>query len=135
MKISWLFCIPLGWMMMGSAGWAQDNPAVSQAGVELKEPSGFENDATLSWRAGAGRAVSIKAPQLTLIIPGDNTRLPFKVKLRKHSLQKGEDVLEYGLSLSQGGRTITGSGTLKVSQSAKSPEDVLLVHRGRSIFR
>jgi len=24
-----MFCIPLGWMMMGSSGWAQDNPAVN----------------------------------------------------------------------------------------------------------
>ena len=29
MNISRLFCIPLGWMMMGSAGWAQDNPSLS----------------------------------------------------------------------------------------------------------
>ena len=88
----------------------------------------LENDSTLSWRASAGRAVSIKAPQLTLTIPGDNIRVPFNVKLRKHSFQKGEAVLEYELSLNQGGHTITGSGTLKVSRSDKSPEDVLLVH-------
>ncbi|MCX6872540.1 MAG: hypothetical protein NTW21_01850 [Verrucomicrobia bacterium] len=29
MKISRSFCIPLGWMMKGSAGWAQDNPSLS----------------------------------------------------------------------------------------------------------
>ena len=127
MKISWLFCIPIGWMMMGSAGWAQDHTAVSQAGVELKEPLGFENDATLSWRASVGRAVSIIAPQLTLIIPGATTRLSFKVKLRNHSVQKGEAVLEYELSLNQGGYNIAGTGTLKVSRSDKSPEDVLIV--------
>jgi hypothetical protein len=28
MNISRLFCIPLGWMMMGSAGWAKDHPSV-----------------------------------------------------------------------------------------------------------
>jgi hypothetical protein len=29
MKISRLFCITLGWMMAGSAGWAQDHPSVN----------------------------------------------------------------------------------------------------------
>jgi len=29
MKISRLSWIPLGWLMMGSAGWAQDHPSVN----------------------------------------------------------------------------------------------------------
>ena len=101
---------------------------VCQSGLELMETSEYENDSTLSWRASVGRAVSIKAPQLTPIIPGGNTRLPLKVELRNHSVQKGEAVLEYELSLNQGGYTIAGTGTLKVSRSAKSQEDVLIVH-------
>ncbi len=99
-------------------GFAADAPRNNPQPSSTSSNEGqliLENDSTLSWRASAGRAVSIKAPQLTLIIPGDNTRVPFNVKLRKHSAQKGEAVLEYGLSLSQGGRTITGSGTLKVT--------------------
>ena len=76
-------------------------PTSSLASISVHENQlNLEQDSSLSWRASVGRTVSIKAPQLTLIIPGDITELPFKVKLRKHSVQKGEAVLEYELSLS-----------------------------------
>ena len=103
--------------------------AASQASISLPgNPLNLEQDSSLSWRAGAGRAVSIKAPQLTLAIPGDNTRLLFKVNLKKHTVQKGEAVLEYEVSLNQGAYKIAGSATLKVSRPVKSQEDVLIVH-------
>jgi len=100
------------------------NPAsISSPASQLN----LEKDSVLSWRAGAGRVVWIQAPQLTLMIPGDNTGLPFKVALRKHSVQKDEAVLEYELSLNHGDYNIAGTGTLKVSRSAKPQEDVLVV--------
>ena len=101
----------------------------SEAAISFREqPLHFENDSSLTWQSRSGRAVSLKAPQLTLAIPGGNARLSFEVKLRKQSVQKGEAVLEYELSLNQGAYHIAGSGTLKVSRSEKSPEDVLIVH-------
>ena len=76
----------------GAFGQTQP-PASGQLGIAL------EKDSTLVWGAKAGRAVRIKEPQLTLEDPNDHARLPFKVELKKSTVQNGQAVLEYALSL------------------------------------
>jgi hypothetical protein len=125
--LAYILCLPFGLPNCFAADAPRNNPQPASTSSNEGQLD-LENDSTLSWRASAGRAVSIKAPQLTLTIPGDNTRLPFNVKLRKHAVLKGAAVLEYELSLNQGGHTIAGRATFKVSRSDKSPEDVLMVH-------
>jgi hypothetical protein len=81
---------------------------------------------TVVWKSAAGRAVRIGAPQLTVEDPQNQTRRPLKVALTKHSVSRGEAVLEYALSLREKGFMIGGAVTVTVTLPRQAGEDVLL---------
>ena len=101
--------------------------ALVVAAVETKAGTLVSSkDGSWLWESVAGRVVGFGEPQLTLEDPRDNVRLPFKVSLKKRSVQKGRAVLEYLLSLNEKGFNIAGTATIKVTLPPDSHADVLI---------
>ncbi len=86
----------------------------------------LQKDAVVVWDSAAGRSVRVNAPHLSVEDPKDQTKRPLKVALTKHSVSRSEAVLEYALSLSERGFTISGTGTVTMTLPRQTKEDVLL---------
>jgi hypothetical protein len=94
----------------------------------------LEKDSALVWTPTVGRAVRVNDPQLTLVDPRDNAKLPFSVKPRNRSVRNGQAVLGYALSLDQKGFRFSGTGTLRLSLSP-DPQKNALVAQMELAFR
>jgi hypothetical protein len=101
----------------GTAATGADGPGTGTGSLVFQK-------GTVVWKSAAGRAVRIGAPQLTVADPQDQTRHPMKVALTKHSVSRGEAVLNYALSLSEKGFTIGGTATVTVTLPRQAGEDV-----------
>jgi hypothetical protein len=80
-------------------------------------------DAALGWESAAGRRVRVQAPEWTVEDPATRTRLPFSVELKKHTVDRGEAVLEYALSLTGKGFNMAGMATITASLAPDTQAD------------